>query len=41
MTLCQADADGECHWEGCPQIRDAEPVKTGRHCPLDSDESPE
>ena len=33
---CHADRDGNCHWlEGCPQIRDGEPDKTGRHCPLD------
>ncbi len=34
---CHADRDGNCHWaEGCPQIRDGEPDKSGRHCPLDS-----
>lgn len=27
--------DGECSWKKCPQIADGEPVKTGRHCPLD------
>ena len=34
MTRCQ-DYDGECTWEGCPQIRDGEPETSGRHCPLD------
>lgn len=38
MTRCQADCDDECEWEGCPQIRDGEPYKTGRHCPLDADD---
>lgn len=34
---CQASrGDGECVWEGCPQLRDGEPERTGRHCPLDS-----
>jgi hypothetical protein len=32
---CHADTDGDCTWEGCPQLRDGEPEKTGRHCPLD------
>jgi hypothetical protein len=32
---CHADRDGDCSWVGCPQIRDGEPAKTGRHCPLD------
>jgi len=32
---CHADRDGDCTWEGCPQLRDGEPEKTGRHCPLD------
>lgn len=32
---CQADRDGECIHPDCPQIRDGEPEKTGRHCPLD------
>lgn len=35
MTRCQCDDDGYCGWEGCPQRRDGEPDKTGRHCPLD------
>lgn len=32
---CHAARDGECHWAVCPQLRDGEPVATGRHCPLD------
>jgi hypothetical protein len=35
MTRCHADDDGYCDWAKCPQLRDAEPSKTGRHCPLD------
>jgi hypothetical protein len=31
---CQADRDGDCSWCGCPQLRDGEPKKTGRCCPL-------
>lgn len=37
MTRCQSDDDGACDWEGCPQNRDGEPHKSGRHCPLDKD----
>lgn len=33
---CHAARDGECHWEDCPQIRDDEPARTMRHCPLDN-----
>ena len=32
---CQSDCDGHCEWSHCPQLRDGEPDKTGRHCPLD------
>lgn len=32
---CMADDDGDCQWEGCPQIRDNEPYASGRHCPRD------
>lgn len=32
---CHADRDGDCDWVLCPQNRDGEPGKTGRHCPLD------
>lgn len=31
-----ARSDGECSWSECPQLRDGEPGKTGRHCPLDT-----
>lgn len=33
---CHADSDGDCEWAKCPQLRDGEPKKTGRHCPLDN-----
>jgi hypothetical protein len=39
LTRCQADDDGYCDWQGCPQLRDKEPRTTGRHCPLDSGEN--
>jgi hypothetical protein len=29
------NSDGDCYWSQCPQLRDGEPGKTGRHCPLD------
>jgi len=32
---CRAHADGDCTWSDCPQLRDGEPRKSGRHCPLD------
>lgn len=32
---CQAHKDGECTAVMCPQTRDSEPMKSGRHCPLD------
>lgn len=35
---CHAARDGECQWELCPQLRDGEPTKTGRHCPLDGED---
>lgn len=34
-NYCRSDRDGDCDWEGCPQLRDGEPAKSGRHCPLD------
>lgn len=37
---CHAGRDGDCIWEGCPQIRDNELESTRRHCPLDSGEDP-
>jgi len=36
LTRCAAGRDGECGHAQCPQLRDAEPAKSGRHCPLDS-----
>jgi protein gp37 len=36
LERCHADRDGDCNHPGCPQIRDGEPIKTGRHCPLDT-----
>lgn len=33
-TACRAGSDGECYWRYCPQLRDGEPEKTGRDCPL-------
>lgn len=34
---CHAMRDGDCAWEGCPQDRDGEPARSGRHCPLDTE----
>lgn len=34
---CHGGRDGECAWSQCPQTRDGEPERTGRHCPLDID----
>lgn len=34
---CHSGQDGECTWKHCPQLRDGEPEKSGRHCPLDDD----
>lgn len=33
---CHAQKDGDCFWKDCPQLRDDEPKKSGRHCPLDT-----
>ncbi len=33
---CHAGKDGECHHKECPQIKDNEPMKSGRHCPIDT-----
>jgi hypothetical protein len=33
-NMCHAHCDGECYWEHCPQFKDGEPTKSGRHCPL-------
>jgi hypothetical protein len=32
---CHSNCDGDCTWKFCPQIRDDEPTKSGRHCPND------
>lgn len=31
---CHSDTDGDCYWKGCPQLKDDEPKKSGRSCPL-------
>ncbi|WP_342080325.1 hypothetical protein [Yersinia enterocolitica] len=36
LELCAAARDGECHHKDCPQLRDNEPMATGRHCPIDN-----
>lgn len=33
--VCHAGSDGDCSWVSCPQVRDGEPRRSGRHCPLD------
>ncbi len=33
---CMANRDGDCDWEECPQLRDDEPHRSGRHCPRDN-----
>ncbi len=35
-SQCHAAEDGDCIWKDCPQNRDGEPYKTGRHCPIDN-----
>lgn len=37
---CQSDNDGDCKDELCPQLRDGEPGKSGRSCPLYNWEDP-
>lgn len=32
---CGAAKDGECGQAWCPQVRDGEPHRSGRHCPID------
>lgn len=34
LTTCASNRDGECNHKSCPQLRDNEPGKTGRSCPL-------
>jgi hypothetical protein len=36
--VCHADRDGDCMWAGCPQLRDEEPNRSRRHCPLDTEQ---
>lgn len=31
---CHAGTDGDCYWPKCPQLKDGEPRKSGRSCPL-------
>jgi hypothetical protein len=38
---CRGGKDGECIWEKCPQLRDGEPDRSGRHCPMDKHEDQE
>ena len=33
--VCRSGSDGDCSWIRCPQLRDQEPKRSGRHCPLD------
>ena len=35
MGGCRSHQDGDCTWSKCPQNKDGEPNKSGRHCPLD------
>ena len=35
LARCHSGRDGDCVWSECPQLRDNEPEKTGRHCPHD------
>ena len=37
LTGCAAGHDGECASPLCPQLRDGEPRRSGRHCPLDKE----
>jgi hypothetical protein len=34
LTRCAADSDGDCNALHCPQLRDGEPAKSHRCCPL-------
>ncbi|MEN2979958.1 phage Gp37/Gp68 family protein [Tistrella bauzanensis] len=36
LRRCRAGRDGDCIDARCPQTRDDEPHKTGRHCPIDT-----
>jgi hypothetical protein len=35
LKRCRAHQDGDCFDKDCPQNRDNEPMRSGRHCPLD------
>lgn len=37
MSDCRAHDDGSCTWAFCPQIRDGEPNRSARPCPLGSE----
>lgn len=34
LARCAADDDGDCNHAQCPQVRDGEPKRSGRSCPL-------
>lgn len=36
LTRCAAARDGDCSHAQCPQVRDGEPNKSGRACPLEN-----
>ncbi len=36
LERCAAARDGECSHKECSQLRDNEPMSTGRHCPIDN-----
>lgn len=40
-VFCHANRDGECSHKDCPQLRDNEPYKSGRSCPLDDGRDPD
>lgn len=35
LQRCAAGSDGDCSHAQCPQNRDGEPAKSGRHCLID------
>lgn len=41
QTQCHANREGDCEWKMCPQNRDGEPKRSGRHCPFDTDPHPD
>ena len=38
---CMSNREGDCNWSECPQLRDGEPERTGRHCPRDTHDDDE